>query len=86
MTTKIEAVRHVLWMNGDREKGMQPGGFITALLEAWARADWGNSNRLGQAFPKYGSAVDISKQFGTPGVRRLLEYLEAEEAQSGHGN
>lgn len=53
----IDAANHVLYHV--REGGYPPGGFITALLEAWDRADLDNSARLAIAFPAYGAALAL---------------------------
>lgn len=59
-----EAAHHVLWHNGD-QRGWRPGSFTEKLLDAWARADSGNSARLDMAFPEYATAVDISRSHGS---------------------
>lgn len=62
-----EAARQVLWHNGD-PRGIEPGSFVTKLLEAWTRADLGNSARLTLAFPILGQAIAISREQGSDAV------------------
>lgn len=70
MSPKV--ARHVLWVfdNG----GIQPGHFITALLEAWRFADTGNSVRLANAFPDYGIAIELARdQYGITALHRIAK-------------
>ncbi len=56
------AARHVLWrLDGDRELGLEPGGFITLLIDAMCHADFPNLQRLALAFPAYATAVSAYK-------------------------
>lgn len=64
---RLDAARQVLWHNGD-SRGIQPGSFIEKLLEAWTRADQGNSARLSAAFPTLGAAVYLSQTEGSDAV------------------
>lgn len=66
-----QAARHVLWTLGHREHGYEPGGFTSALLDAWGRADSSNQARLRIAFPVYAHALDVLKHRG---VDALLEW------------
>ena len=71
-----EVVAHVLW-HADAG-GYPPGGFITALLDAWTKADPMNSARLGRAFPGYAQALDI---LALPGGIDRLRRIHAEESR-----
>lgn len=65
---------HVLYYH--QAGGYPPGGFITALLEAWHRADWGNAARLRTAFPAYGAALSLAQQ--PDGIRQLHAIADKE--------
>lgn len=67
-----QAARHLLWINGDRENGYQPGGFTTKLLEAWGHADHWNKITLTQAFPILGEAT---QRFEHGGREELLSII-----------
>lgn len=73
-TDRDNAVRNVLWVIGDRENGWQPGGFATALLEAWAHADHYNDMQLRAAFPALGEAVAASKRGGRDALLVMLSH------------
>lgn len=77
MNPSEEAIRHVLWHIGDREEGVQPGGFTTALLEAWGKADLANSARLVSAFPALGRAVQTAQFAGRAGLMRMLKQVRS---------
>jgi hypothetical protein len=47
---------HVLFVLNGRE-GLAPGSFITALIVAIAKADYGNQEKLKAGFPGYVDAV-----------------------------
>lgn len=80
MSPAEEAIRHVLWHIGDRENGVEPGGFTSALLNAWGRADMQNSARLAAAFPALGRAVQTARFGGRKDLVRSLHLVR--EAQS----
>jgi hypothetical protein len=56
-----DAVRMVLWFFG-RPGGVQPGGFWSAQLEAFAVADMENFRRLYEAFPVHAFWFDALKR------------------------
>jgi len=70
---KEQAYRHVAWVLGDHVNGYQPGGFTTALLSAWERADPQNNAKLCQAFPELGEAISIAKSYGTATLVKILK-------------
>lgn len=77
---RVSALRNVLWINGDTDAGWRPGGFTESLLNAWSRADSSNRERLSDAFPALGWAVNISAFGGTPALRVALESELGAEA------
>jgi len=74
----LQAARHVLFHFGD-PMGVQPGGFVTALLEAWAKADSENRARLREAFPRLGWAMDLA-QNDPAGIDLLQEVVRGSVA------
>ena len=56
MLIKPMEARHVLW-HFRQPGGIEPGSFVTKLLEAMAAADPMNLRRLGVGFPGYGLAM-----------------------------
>lgn len=62
MTLK-EAALIVLGHRGDH-RAAEPGGFYSALLDAWVRADRENRERLSQGFPVLGVCMTIVQEHG----------------------
>lgn len=56
------ACRHVLFhFEGDRELGLQAGGFITSLMDVMAHADDDNLAKLSLGFPALAVCVGVYK-------------------------
>lgn len=70
----VDAGRQVLGSEGD-SRGYMPGGFVSALLSAWMKADSLNSVRLAQAFPDLGWAVGIARNSGVAALADLLDEV-----------
>jgi hypothetical protein len=53
---------HTLWVvDGSVSPGLEPGGFITSLINTMLLADRGNLTKLAVGFPYYAEAVNIYK-------------------------
>lgn len=52
----LNVVQHVLWHFGDLVLGVQPGGFVSALLTTMARADQENLLKLSLVYEAYANA------------------------------
>lgn len=63
-----QVARHLLWWDGDRSHGYQPGSFTDGLMMIWGRADSENKARLAIAFPVYADGKDILKIDGREGL------------------
>lgn len=58
----VEGARHVLFvLDGDYERGTQPGGFTTDLIVLMSRADSENRAKLVRIFPALTACVEIYK-------------------------
>lgn len=53
----MEVAQHVLWHKGDTNLGLQPGSFVTRLLQAIEVADSHNLARMSEGFPEYVAAM-----------------------------
>lgn len=79
MSELEEAARQVLFhINPAAAGGIRAGGFVTALLNAWERADSENSSRLSAAFPVLGVAVAASRSGGVQALQRLIAHERGE--------
>lgn len=65
-----EAARHLLWTKND-PRGYEPGGFTSALLLAWGKADHVNQGRLAIGFPVYADAMGV---LNSQGADALLQW------------
>jgi hypothetical protein len=72
-----DMARSVLGFYG-YEGGVQPGGFVTALIKAWEKADLSNRARLAQAFPVLGDVIAIFQV--EDGPKMLLQMIGARSA------
>lgn len=72
---RVQAARAVLWHYGDPNLGLEPGGFFTALLQAFDRADKRNFTRLAGAFPLHASLVREVKYGDIEVVRRIVKAV-----------
>lgn len=70
--------RAVLWFFG-QQAGQEPGHFLQALLEAIARADTTNREKLRGAFPGLVEAY-VAGAEQTYGVNRLVKIATAKAA------
>lgn len=70
---RLRTARHVLWHYGDENLGVQPGGFMTLILQAFDRADQQNFAKLSDAFPLYGRFVREVKYGDIENVRRIVK-------------
>lgn len=61
--------RHVLFHFG-AEGGIQPGNFITKLIDAITAADMVNTAKLAEGFPEYVAAV-VGAQMDRDGIANL---------------
>ena len=52
-----QAEQQLLWIMNDHVRGVEPGGFYTALIEAALKADEDNLRLLGLGFPDVEAAV-----------------------------
>lgn len=67
-----QSCRHLLGYYG-LPGGWPPGGFTSALIGVWEKADLSNRARLSLAFPVLGKAVDL---FSAPdGGEKLQRFL-----------
>lgn len=62
--------------------GYRPGSFIEALLQAWLRADAGNTRRLDAAFPEYAAPMAMYRD---DSLMALLAFCENAFADQGIG-
>lgn len=69
---QIDPARNLLWMEGRRDVGWEPGSFTTKLIEAFQRADSSNTGRLLSAFPEYRGPMMILNRWGTDGLITAL--------------
>lgn len=72
-----EAARWVLFiLDGDHERGTQPGGFTTQIIEAATHADEINLAKLSLGFPAVVTAVSMYKNVpdGVETLRRLASH------------
>lgn len=67
ITIPFDVAAHVLWQAG--RGGYPAGGYITALLTAWDRADDTHHARLSAAYPDYGASFDLLRRPG--GIEQL---------------
>lgn len=69
-----QAARHVLYvLEGDREVGQDPGGYMTKLIEAMCHADKDNRARLTLVYGALMTSVHIYKNI--PGGVEILRRL-----------
>jgi len=71
----IEVVLHVLWHAGDLVLGEQPGGFVSALLTAIARADAENLLKLSIVYEAYANGQRAAKHL--TGLELLRDRAKA---------
>lgn len=73
-----KVAHHVLWHYG-ASGGREPGSFISALMEAIARADPINRRHLSTAFPSYVAACELAESRPN-GIDTLAELAAAGKA------
>lgn len=77
------ACRHLLWVYGEREAGVEPGSFTKALISAWEKADLQNAASLAATFPVLGEAIRVLQRGSTDGlVAHLARMTAVKEAGS----
>lgn len=69
----LHVVQAVLWHLGDENLGVQPGSFITALLQAADRADSGNRLRLSLGFPEYMAVLRTARDVSIEVLRDVVK-------------
>lgn len=73
----VEAARALLWVEGYRYYGQEPGGFHMALIGALQKADYGNRRKLIEAFPQYDYPITIMTTAGGGKLEEwVVDYLE----------
>jgi len=70
----------VLWRYGE-PGGVEPGGFVKALLEAFAHADPMNHRLLAMGFAEYGEAMWLAQN--RPGGIEKLRAIVGEAQERG---
>ena len=86
------ACRHVLFvLDDDHTHGVQPGGFVTSLIELTTHADQENLAKLSLGFPAIATAVDMykNKPGGVDVLRRLASQapdVQPDDGFSPKGN
>lgn len=61
-------------------QGGYPGGsFVTALLDAWRKADPTNQSLLGRAYPGFATAIDLANLPGGIEIDRLKEIAGGQQ-------
>lgn len=81
-TITLGVARHVAWHYGDTNLGVEPGGFVTALLITISRADESNRALLAEGYPAYVAAVVMVQQehWGLEYLRGIVkDDLDARE-------
>lgn len=72
-----EVVRHTLWWFGDRSYGVEPGSFVTRLLNLISAADEKNRDKLSGEYPEYVQAHGVVAREAW-GLDFLLSLAKAE--------
>jgi len=58
----VTAAKHILWVvEGDRERGEEPGSFTKSLIETAMLADEFNRGRLARVYPAYVAHIHMYK-------------------------
>lgn len=75
-TLSPHVAAHVLWYFG-AVGGVEPGGFVQALLALVARADAVNTQLLRAAYPEYVHAFHLAHSKG--GIGELLSIVNGDD-------
>lgn len=67
-----EAARNILWVEGRRDVGWEPGSFTTKLIEALQRADHMNTAKIINGWPQFSEPYIIAT---TQGLDELVEAV-----------
>jgi len=79
-----QVIRHVLFHFGV-PGGVEPGGFVTALLVLLAKADYSNRSALAGLWPEYVAAFEVAttREWGLDYLRALADAHDDDEAVAG---